>query len=90
MEDSNLRDTLEKLHQELDQISDLDDESRQRLEHLMGDIRTVLDQEEPSTAEHYQSLGDQLNDAIQRYEVSHPNLTAAMSHALDILSGVGL
>jgi uncharacterized membrane protein YccC len=90
MDDSDLRDTLEKLHQELEQTENLDDEARQRLEHLMGDIRTVLDREEPPTAEHYQSLGDQLNDAIQRYEISHPSLTAAMSHALDILSGVGI
>jgi hypothetical protein len=90
MDDSDLRDTLEKLHQELEQVDSLDDESRERLEHLMGDIRTVLDREEPSSAEHYQSLGDQLTDAIQQYEISHPSLTVAMGHALDILSGAGI
>ncbi len=90
MDDSELRDTLEKLHQELDQTEYLDDESRQRLQHLMGDIRTALDREEQSPGEHYQSLGDQLNEAIQRYEISHPSLTAAMKHALDILSGAGI
>jgi len=90
MDDLELRDTLEKLHQELEQTDNLDDESRQRLQHLMGDIRIALDREGPSPTEHYQSLGDQLNDAIQRYEISHPGLTAAMKHALDILSGVGI
>jgi hypothetical protein len=90
MDDSDLRDTLEKLHQELEQTDGLDDESRQRLQHLMGDIRTALDREGPSPTEHYQSLNDEISDAIQRYEISHPSLTAAMSHALDILSGIGI
>lgn len=90
MDDSELRDTLEKLHQELEHTNDLDDESRQRLKHLMGDIRLTLDREQAPSAEHYESLGDQLMDGIQRYEVSHPGLTAAMRHALDILSGAGI
>jgi hypothetical protein len=89
MIDPELRGTLEKLHQELEQTDNLDDESRQHLQHLMGDIRTALDREEPPPAEHYQSLGEQLNEAIQHYEITHPSLTAAMKHALDILSGVG-
>ena len=90
MDDSELRDTLEKLHQELEQTDNLDDDSRQRLQHLMGDIRTLLDREEPSSVDHYQSLGDQLNDAIQGFEISNPSLTAMMRHALDILSGLGI
>ena len=90
MDDSELRDTLEKLHQELEQTDDLDDESRQRLQHLMGDIRIALDREGPSPSEHYQSLSEQLTDSLWRYEISHPNLTAAMMHALDILSGAGI
>jgi hypothetical protein len=90
MDDSELRDTLEKLHQELEQTVNLDDESRQRLQHLMIDIRTVLDREGPSSTEQYQSLGDQLKEAIQRYELSHPSLTSALNHALNILSGIGI
>ena len=90
MEDPELRDTLEKLHQELEQTDNLDEESRQHLQHLMADIRLTLDREGVSTPEHYQSLGDQLADGIQRYEISHPSLTVAMQHALDILSGIGI
>ena len=90
MDDTELRDTLEKLHQELEQTDSLDDESRQRLQHLMGDIRTALDRDQPSSVDHYQSIGDQLNDAIQGFEISNPSLTAMMRHALDILSGLGI
>jgi hypothetical protein len=90
MDDTELRDTLEKLHQELEQAENLDDESRQRLQHLMGDIRTALEREEPPPSEDYQSIGDQLNEAILEYEISHPSLTASMVHALEILSGAGI
>jgi len=90
MEDPELRDTLEKLHKELEQTDDLDEESRQHLQHLMDDIRLALDREGDSTPEHYESLGNQLTEGIQRYEISHPSLTAAMRHALDILSGIGI
>lgn len=90
MDDPELREALEKLHEELERTDDLEDESRQGLQHLMDDIRTVLDREAPSPSEHYQSLNDQIIDAIWRYEISHPNLTAAMRRALDILSGAGI
>ena len=90
MEDPELRDTLEKLHYELEHTDDLDEESRRHLQHLMADIRLTLDREGDSTPEHYASLGDQLTDGIQRYEISHPSLTTAMRHALDILSGIGI
>ena len=90
MDDSELRDTLEKLHWELEQTENLDEESRQRLEHLMVDIRAALDREAPPPTEHYQSLGEQLSDGILRYEISHHSLAAAMRHALDILSGAGI
>ncbi len=90
MNDSELRDTLEKLHQELEQTENLDDESRQLLHHLMADIRIVLDREEPSPTEQYQSLREQLIDGIWQFEISHPNLTVAMTHVLDSLSGAGI
>ena len=90
MDNSDLRDTLEKLHQELEQTENLDDESRQQLQHLMGDIQTALDRQEPPSAENDDSFIEQLDEAIQHYEVSHPSITVALQHALDILSGAGI
>lgn len=90
MDDTELRSTLEKLHHELEQIQNLDDESRLSLQHLMGDIRTVLERQGLSPSEHYQSLGDGLKEAIQRYAISHPGLTATMNQALEILSRAGI
>jgi hypothetical protein len=90
MDDPELHEALEKLHQELEQADDLDDESRQGLQHLMGDIRTALDRQPPTAEREEESLFDQVNESIQMYEVTHPALTAALQHALDILSGAGI
>ena len=90
MEDPELHEALEKLHHELEQADDLDDESRQGLQHLMSDIRMALDRQPPAPEGEDESLFDQLNESIQQYEVSHPSLTAALQHALEILSGAGI
>jgi chromosome segregation ATPase len=89
MDDPELHEAVDKLHQELEQADDLDDESRQQLEHLMGDIRTALDRQQ-AEGEEDESLLEQLNESIQRYEASHPSITAALQHALEILSGAGI
>ncbi len=47
MDDPELNDALEKLHQELDEVDDLDDESVQQLQHLESHIRTILERERP-------------------------------------------
>jgi len=90
MDDPELHEALEKLHQELEGADDLDDESRQRLQHLMGDIRTALERQPPVAEGEDESLFEQLSESIQEYEISHPGLTSALQHALDILSGAGI
>jgi hypothetical protein len=90
MDDPELHEAVGKLHQELEQADNLDEESRQQLQHLMGDIRTALDRQPPAPEEEDESLFEQINESIQQYEVTHPDLTAALQHALDILSGAGL
>jgi Domain of unknown function (DUF4404) len=90
MDDPELHEALEKLHQELEQADDLDDESRQRLQHLMVDMHTALERQSPAAKGEDESLLEQLSDNIQEYEVSHPGLTSALQHALDILSGAGI
>jgi hypothetical protein len=85
MDDAELNEAVEKLHQELEGADDLDDEARSKLEHLMGDIRTALERESEDD-----SLFEQIGESIEHYEASHPSLTAALQHALDILSGAGI
>ena len=90
MDDPELHEALDKLHQELEQADDLDDESRQALQHLMGDISAALERKPLAAEEEDDSLLEQLNENIEQYQVTHPSLTTALQHALDILSGAGI
>jgi hypothetical protein len=94
MDDPELHEALEKLHlelhEELEQVDDLDDESREQLQHMMEHLRTILEREQAPGDEDDDSFLEQLNESIDRYQISHPGLTSALQHALDILSGAGI
>ncbi len=85
MSKSPLAESLERLHAELERTETLDDETRQLLEHLDGDIRTVLKKPSASTRA---TLGKRLEAAVARLEDSHPQLTLAMQDVLDHLANV--
>lgn len=89
--DDKLCDKLEALHQqihaELYSVEGLDDEKRQMLEHLQLDIAAALErcEDEPEPI-----LLARLNEVVDEFQVSHPNLTLAIGHVMDILSGAGI
>jgi hypothetical protein len=89
-----LRDTLARLHAELEQTDALDDNTRNTLQHLMRDIQALLEREGQETAEEsagrYNSLTGRLRAAVAEFEASHPNLTASMERAIDALVQMGV
>ncbi len=63
-------------------------EQRAVLERLQADIGAALErcqEEEPEAA-----LLPRLNEAVEEFEVSHPNLTTAIGQVMDILSRSGI
>ncbi len=85
MDKPQLRDTLERLHRELEQIQVVDVESRDLLRHLQNDIQAVLKDSNASTRA---SLRARLDVAAERFEDSHPNLTLMIQQVLDHLAQV--
>lgn len=85
MTQSQLRQTLEQLHAELDQAQTVDEESRQLMQHLMADIQTVL--KEPSASAR-NTLRQRLDIAVGQFEESHPDLTMTIKQVLDHLAQV--
>lgn len=86
MNDEKLRDLLEQLHDELEHTSSLDEKGRELLSHLSVDIQKMLGSSgtvPPTTTERFQ-------DAIDHFEVTHPELTAALSQVLNALSNAGI
>jgi hypothetical protein len=83
----SLHEILDELHTALEAAPEIGDEARNDLRKAVGDIRSALD--EPD-AERPASLGDQLNQALERFEESHPQLTSIVGRVADALSDIGI
>jgi chromosome segregation ATPase len=88
MDDKDLQQKLNDLHAEIERVQDVDDEARQMLTHLQQDIENLL--EGSSDAEGHQSLIERLNEAINQFEVTHPDMTKSMGQLLDLLARLGI
>ncbi len=87
MDKGRLNELLHQLDAELENTHVVDDESRQLLRHLQGDIQVALKQ--TSTApRQYSFLSKQLDAAFDRFEGSHPNLAMTIKQLIDHLAQV--
>lgn len=89
MTDQNLRELLEKLHAELEQTEVTDGSGRELLRHLDADIRSLL-KRSGEKVETDESMLERWQDSIDRFEVTHPQLTMMLSEMLTILSNAGI
>ena len=80
-----LREDLEKLRRQLHEGPELDGETRELLAGLAEEIEEAI---ERSGGEH--TLGERLRAATERFEESHPSLTAVVGRLADMLSNVGI
>jgi predicted nuclease with TOPRIM domain len=89
---SKLRKLLKELREKLEEIPADEDSAAKSLEILKQDIDKALGQlEHPGTGElDHESLQARLREAIDRFEVTHPTLTAIMNNLFNTLSGSGV
>ena len=83
------------LHQQVQQLRDqlahnppLDDEERASLVALLHEIEGNLSN--TGEQEHNESLVDGVNLAIDRFELSHPTLTATLRSIVQSLANMGI
>jgi hypothetical protein len=91
MNDDELRELLEELHQKIETTNSVDAKGRELLSHLSVDIRNLLER----TGHEEQLHGNEreisrIEESIRHFEVSHPSLTAALSQLLNILNNAGI
>ncbi len=91
MNDDELRQLLEELHQKIEKTNSVDETGRELLSHLSVDIRNLLERtghEKPLQG----TTGEvgRLEESVRHFEVSHPSLTAALSQLLNILNNAGI
>jgi hypothetical protein len=89
MDKQKLREQLQELHAELQQVESLDVSERETLQGLANDVREILRREDDRT-QHYSSLGDQLREVVAQVEASHPRVTMLMRQVIDQLAYLGI
>lgn len=95
-----LRERLEKLHEELGSTDTVDNDAREVLGSLLTDIKSLLDRSSATDAAHTpsshspehtpESLSKRLEAARREWETSHPTLAAAVGRVMDTLSNMGI
>ena len=91
MDDEELRNLLEELHQKIETTDTVDETGRELLSHLSVDIRNLLERtgHDERLRGNEREIG-RLEESVRHFEVSHPSLTAALSQLLNILNNAGI
>ena len=85
-----LRETLARLHAELEEADTVDTALRADLERAIAEIRGVIERERPAAAEEVHPLGERLEELALRFEQSHPLLTQAIGGVVRALGAMGI
>lgn len=89
MDKENLRQQLEQLHAELQQLDSPDTTERELLEKLSADVRAILARDETQT-DADAGLTDRVQDTLARFEASHPEVTLRLRQVISELSYLGV
>jgi cell division septum initiation protein DivIVA len=79
---------LEQLNKEIEGIQPDDEKGQELLRELSVDIRELLERAE--SKQPAASMMQRLETSIDHFEVTHPELTAALSSLLSTLSNAGI
>jgi hypothetical protein len=84
----HLDESLQTLRAEIRALDSGDEEARQRLDRLVRDIETRIDNSNGAPGD--DSLTSGLKAAILNFEVSHPRVAVLMNDVLEKLSAMGI
>lgn len=91
MSDSHVTDLLKTLHTTLEGTRTISDTDRELLKKLAADIDGLL--AEPgagATGPGREGIVERLRAEVTKFEVSHPDLTATLSHVSKALGDMGI
>ena len=90
MDDKKLRKHLEGLRDEIETAGKVDEKGRALLIELDIQIRELLTRSEAAALMPKPALRRGLENALRHFEVTHPELTMAISRLLETLSNAGI
>ena len=85
-----IKDSLEKLHQELKEAKQVDEDSKKVLRELMNDIQAILDKNEEGIGKEHHNLLESLKEYSRKFELTHPELAGAINIVISSLSNLGI
>ncbi len=83
-----LRETVTELEAELASLSELDEQTRALLEEAVTELQATLTKK-PEDIEHH-SLTEQLQEAAEAFQTSHPTLFGIVKRTVDALAQMGI
>ena len=89
MTEKKLNESLDKLRDEIRNISADDPEAREKLDRLIINIESGLNQQEDAEVPEH-GLVDHVKEAINDFETSHPRATAILNDIMVTLSNMGI
>jgi ElaB/YqjD/DUF883 family membrane-anchored ribosome-binding protein len=90
MPKTHLRETLQQLQSDLAQKPRLDQHDQELLIQLRDNIETLLELSTEASPQQQADVRTGLGAAVDRFEESHPSLTAAMGRLINALSSLGI
>ena len=90
MPKTQLRERIQELLGELEQVKAVDPGARDRLAAVVEEIRSAVENSDEDGSEADDSLLDRLNEATRHFEESHPTLTAMVGRVAESLSNLGI
>jgi transcriptional regulator NrdR family protein len=88
MPENKLRDDIEKLRNEIENLSADEDVSKEKLEMLLQDIEAGLADEEQKNNQSELLAG--LKESVNHFETEHPRATAIINDIMVTLSNMGI
>jgi transcriptional regulator NrdR family protein len=88
MPENKLRDDIEKLRNEIENLSADEDVSKEKLEMLLQDIEAGLEDEEQKNNQSELLAG--LKESVNHFETEHPRATAIINDIMVTLSNMGI
>lgn len=90
MPKTQLRERIQELLGELEQVEAVDPGARDRLAAVVEEIRSAVEDSDDDESQADESLLDRLNEATRHFEESHPTLTAMVGRVAESLSNLGI
>lgn len=90
MKEQRLRETIGELRAELGKASPVDAGVRERIQGMLDEIETLIDDGGEIPAHRHQQFLEKLTEYARHFEASHLSLTLAVGRVIDALSNVGI